>query len=43
VLLRPWNPGDAPAVMAAYADAAIQRWHVQRADSLAEAGEWIAG
>ncbi|MEV0094300.1 GNAT family N-acetyltransferase [Streptomyces sp. NPDC050738] len=42
-VLRPWLPGDAGAVMAAYQDPAIQRWHVRRADSLAEAGEWIAG
>ena len=41
VLLRPWSLGDAEAVMDAYQDEAIQRWHVQRADSLAEAGEWI--
>lgn len=43
VQLRPWSPGDARAVMDAYQDKAIQRWHVQRADSLAEAREWIAG
>jgi RimJ/RimL family protein N-acetyltransferase len=43
VLLRPWSLGDARAVMDAYQDEAIQRWHVQRADSLAEASEWIAG
>jgi ribosomal-protein-alanine N-acetyltransferase len=43
VLLRPWSLGDAQAVMDAYQDEAIQRWHVQRADSLAETGEWIAG
>ena len=43
VLLRPWSLGDALAVMDAYQDEAIQRWHVQRADSLAEAREWIAG
>ena len=43
VLLRPWSLDDAPAVMDAYQDAAIQRWHVMRADSLAETREWIAG
>jgi [ribosomal protein S5]-alanine N-acetyltransferase len=43
VLLRPWSLDDAEAVMDAYQDAAIQRWHVQRADSLAEAREWIGG
>src|ERR1700722_3201452 len=41
VLLRPWGLGDAQAVMDAFQDAAIQRWHVRRADSLAEAREWI--
>src|ERR1700751_5275938 len=43
VLLRPWSLGDAQAGMDAYQDEAIQRWHVQRADSLAEAREWITG
>jgi ribosomal-protein-alanine N-acetyltransferase len=43
VLLRPWSLGDAPAVMDAYQDEAIQRWHVRRADSLTETREWIAG
>jgi ribosomal-protein-alanine N-acetyltransferase len=42
MLLRPWSLGDAQAVMDAYQDDAIQRWHVQRADSLAETREWIA-
>jgi [ribosomal protein S5]-alanine N-acetyltransferase len=42
VLLRPWARGDAQAVMDAYQDPAIQRWHVQRADSVGEAEEWIA-
>jgi hypothetical protein len=43
VPLRPWSLGDAQVVMDAYQDDSIQRWHVQRADSLAEAREWIAG
>ena len=43
VLLRPWSLGDAPAVLDAYQDEAIQRWHVRRADSVAETREWIAG
>ncbi|MFF3617242.1 GNAT family N-acetyltransferase [Streptomyces sp. NPDC002580] len=43
VLLRPWDLGDARAVMDAYQDSEIQRWHVRRADSLAEAEDWIAG
>ncbi|MFJ1756169.1 GNAT family N-acetyltransferase [Kitasatospora sp. NPDC088134] len=42
LLLRPWSPDDAPAVLAVYQDPEIQRWHVQRADSLAEAAAWIA-
>jgi [ribosomal protein S5]-alanine N-acetyltransferase len=42
-LLRPWSLDDAQAVMDAYQDEAIQRWHVQRADSLDEAREWITG
>jgi [ribosomal protein S5]-alanine N-acetyltransferase len=29
--------------MDAYQDEAIQRWHVRRADSVAEAREWVAG
>lgn len=43
VLLRPWSLGDAQAAMDTYQDEAIQRWHVQRADSLTETREWIAG
>jgi hypothetical protein len=43
VLLRPWTLRDAEAVMDAYRDGEIQRWHVRRADSVAEAQEWIAG
>jgi RimJ/RimL family protein N-acetyltransferase len=41
VLLRPWRLGDGQAVMDAFQDAAIQRWHVRRADSLVEAQEWV--
>ncbi|MFI5532948.1 GNAT family N-acetyltransferase [Kitasatospora sp. NPDC051853] len=41
LLLRPWQLGDAPAVVTAYQDPAIQHWHVRRADSVAEAEEWI--
>lgn len=43
VLLRPWALHDAPAVRDAYQDPEIQRWHLRRADSVAEAAEWIAG
>jgi ribosomal-protein-alanine N-acetyltransferase len=31
VLLRPWESRDAQAVLDAYQDAEIQRWHVRRA------------
>ena len=29
LVLRPWRPEDQPAVVAAYADPAIQRWHAR--------------
>jgi RimJ/RimL family protein N-acetyltransferase len=38
--LRPWRPSDRPAVMAAFADPAIQRWHC-RSMTDHEAAEWI--
>ncbi|MGW0792112.1 GNAT family N-acetyltransferase [Streptomyces sp. NPDC002911] len=41
MLLRPWRPTDAPAVLSAFADPAIQRWHMRRADSEEEAASWI--
>ncbi|EGJ75901.1 putative acetyltransferase [Streptomyces sp. Tu6071] len=41
-VLRPWQEGDAEAVRAAYDDPAIQYWHARRADTAAEAAEWIA-
>lgn len=40
-VLRPWRLDDAAAVMAAFADPEIQRWHVRRVDSVEEAAEWI--
>ncbi|HEY1486355.1 MAG TPA: GNAT family N-acetyltransferase [Micromonosporaceae bacterium] len=43
VRLRPWVTADAPAVMQAYQDQEIQRWHVRRADSVGEAEAWITG
>ncbi|SEF55386.1 Protein N-acetyltransferase, RimJ/RimL family [Actinacidiphila yanglinensis] len=42
VRLRPWALRDAPAVRDAYEDPEIQHWHLRRADSVAEAAEWIA-
>ncbi|SCL31686.1 Protein N-acetyltransferase, RimJ/RimL family [Micromonospora rhizosphaerae] len=41
LLLRPWQPSDRPAVVAAYADPAIQRWHC-RSMTDDEAHDWIA-
>jgi len=38
--IRPWRASDVPALVAAYADEAIQRWHV-RAMTAAEARRWI--
>lgn len=39
---RAWDAGDRAALMAAFADPDIQRWHFLRIDSLIEADEWIA-
>lgn len=41
VLLRPWQPSDRPAVVSAYSDPAIQRWHCRSMDD-DEARDWIA-
>lgn len=40
-IIRPWIPDDAPAVVEAFQDPSIQRWHVRRADSVDEAHSWI--
>lgn len=42
VTLRPWQAEDHQALIAAFADPDIQRWHFLRIDSTAEAEEWIA-
>lgn len=42
-LLRLWQLSDAGAVVEAFADPDIQRWHVRRADSVDEARQWISG
>ena len=39
--LRPWQHGDAGAVLTAFACPEIQRWHVRRLDTLEEAAEWV--
>ena len=41
LVLRPWRPADAPAVVRAYQDAGIRQWHV-RTMSDHEAEEWVA-
>ncbi len=41
IVLRPWQPADRAAVVAAYADPAIQRWHC-RSMTDDEARDWIA-
>ena len=43
LMLRPWLPTDAGVVMAAFGQPDIQRWHVRRIDSEAEARDWVAG
>ncbi|MDV8011063.1 GNAT family N-acetyltransferase [Rhodococcus sp. IEGM 1241] len=40
-ILRPWTHDDAPAVMEAFRDPSIQRWHIRRADSIDEARGWL--
>ena len=39
--LRPWAHGDAPAVLTAFSDPAIQQWHARTCDTLDEAQRWI--
>lgn len=41
VVLRPWRLDDAGALMDAFVDPDIQRWHVRNAESVDEAAEWI--
>jgi ribosomal-protein-alanine N-acetyltransferase len=41
LLLRPWSAADVPALVEAYADPDIQRWHV-RSMSSQEAFEWAS-
>jgi [ribosomal protein S5]-alanine N-acetyltransferase len=40
LILRPWRLSDAPAVVEAYRDPEIQRWHV-RSMAEAEARDWL--
>jgi len=41
LVLRPWSPGDAPAVVAAYREPSIQQWHV-RSMTGREARTWVS-
>lgn len=43
LLIRPWIPEDARALMEAFRDPSIQRWHLRAAASEDEARAWIAG
>ncbi|HEV2639996.1 MAG TPA: GNAT family N-acetyltransferase [Actinocrinis sp.] len=43
LLLRAWTEADADAIVAAFADPAIRRWHARTVDTRAEAAEMIAG
>lgn len=43
LLLRPWEPADAPAFLSAYQDAEIRRWHTRRPSSRAHVLEWFDG
>ena len=40
LVLRPWRASDAPAVVEAYRDPGVQRWHV-RSMTEAEASAWV--
>ncbi|WP_225098268.1 GNAT family N-acetyltransferase [Streptomyces sp. CoH27] len=41
LLLRPWQPQDAPAVHAAFQDPLMHQWHIRSCDSEEEAAGWI--
>jgi RimJ/RimL family protein N-acetyltransferase len=41
LVLRPWQPADADAVLAAFQDPAIQRWHVRAMTRTEQARDWI--
>jgi RimJ/RimL family protein N-acetyltransferase len=41
LLLRPWQSADVPVVLRAYAEPAIQQWHM-RTLTPAEAEQWVA-
>ncbi|GAB3815877.1 GNAT family N-acetyltransferase [Micromonospora zhanjiangensis] len=41
LLLRPWRVDDAPAVLAALTDPAVERWNAQGVTDLERATDWI--
>jgi hypothetical protein len=41
LLLRPWRASDTDALLAAFADPAIQQWHRLRLDDDGEAHDWV--
>ena len=42
LLLRPWEPADAPLFLAAYQDTEIRRWHTRRPSTEADVHDWFA-
>ena len=41
LLLRPWEPADAPTFLSAYQDDEIRRWHTRRPSTEAEVRYWF--
>lgn len=41
LLLRPWEPADAPAFLSAYQDQEIRRWHTRRPATETQVREWF--
>lgn len=41
LLLRPWEPADAPTFLSAYQDEEIRRWHTRRPSSETRVLEWF--
>ncbi|HYN96243.1 MAG TPA: GNAT family N-acetyltransferase [Pilimelia sp.] len=42
LLLRPWEPADAPVFLAAYRDPEIRHWHTRQPASEDEVRDWFA-
>jgi Acetyltransferase (GNAT) domain len=41
LVLRPWEPADAPVFLAAYRDPEIQHWHTRQPRSEDQVREWF--